>query len=76
MIEIWTKAVLVGAAVSFAAYLALANARRLARVSEFASRIPRSSLAVFLAFALVATLCAQKGGTNELMRTTESPLPT
>ena len=61
---IMRSALLFGAAVSFAAYLALANARRLARVSEFASRIPRSSLAVFFAFALVATLCAQKSGTN------------
>ena len=50
---------------SFAAWLVLVNRRRIARVSEFVSRIPRSSLSVFLAFALAATLCAQKqGGTN------------
>ena len=67
-----TKFALVGAAVSFTAWAVLANRRRIARVSEFVSRIPRSSLSMFLAFALVATLCAQKqGGTNELLRTTE-----
>ena len=49
-----------GAAVSFAAYLLLANRRRIARVSEFVSRIPRSSLSVFLAAVLIATVCAQK----------------
>ena len=50
---------LFGAAASFAAYLALANARHIARVSDALAKIPRAHLAAFLAFALVATLCAQ-----------------
>lgn len=64
MIDIWTKVVLVGAAGSFAAYLVLRHARQIARASNWLVRIPRSRLAVFLAFAFVATLCAQKSGTN------------
>ena len=65
MIEIWTRAVLVGAAAAFALYLAIAYARHIARVSDALAKIPRAHLAAFLAFALVATLCAQKpGGTN------------
>ena len=55
---------LAGAAVSFAAWVFLVNRRWIARVPEFVSRIPRSSLSVFLAFAIVATGVAQKGGTN------------
>ena len=53
-----------GAAVSFAAWVFLVNKRWIARIPEFISRIPRSSLSVFLAFAIVATGVAQKGGTN------------
>ena len=64
MTDFMTRLALVGAAVSFAAWVFLVNRRRLARVPEFVSRIPRSSLSVFLAFALVATGVAQKGGTN------------
>ena len=59
-----TKLALVGAAVSFAAWVFLVNKQRLARVPGFISRIPRSSLSVFLVFAIVATGVAQKGGTN------------
>ena len=59
-----TRLALVGAAVSFAAWVFLVNKGRIARVPEFISRIPRSSLSVFLAFAIVATSVAQKGGTN------------
>ena len=66
MIDIWTKAVLAGAAASFAAYLAMRHARRIACVSDWLVRVPRSRLAAFLLFAAVATVCAQKGGnTNE-----------
>ena len=64
MTDFLTRFSLVGAAVSFAAWLYLVNRRRIARVPEFISRIPRSSLSVFLAAALVATGVAQKGGTN------------
>ena len=55
---------LVGAAVFFAAWVTLANRGRLARAVEFVSRIPRSSVTVFLFFAVIATVCAQKSGTN------------
>ena len=64
MTDFMTRLALVGAAVSFAAWVFLVNKGRIARVSEFISRIPRSSLSVFLAFAIVATGVAQKGGTN------------
>jgi hypothetical protein len=65
MRDLLTDICLVGAAVSFAAYLALRHARRIACVSDWLVRVHRSHLAAFLAFAIVATLCAQKqGGTN------------
>lgn len=51
---------LVGAAVSFAAYLAMRYARRIARASDWLTHVPRPRLAVFLAFALVAMMYAQK----------------
>ena len=62
MIDIWTKLALAGAAVSFAAYLVMRHARRIACISDRIVRIPRSRLAAFLLFAAVATVCAQKGG--------------
>ena len=65
MSDFLTGLCILGAAASLALCLALKHARRLALVSEYVSRIPRPRLAAFLAFALVATLCAQKqGGTN------------
>ena len=64
MTDIWTKAVLLGAAVSFALYLALGHARRIVDFADTLSKIRRAHLAAFLAFAIAATLCAQKGGTN------------
>ena len=64
MTDFMTRLALVGAAVSFASWVFLVNKQRLARVPGFISRIPRSSLSVFLAFAIVATGVAQKGGTN------------
>ena len=69
--ELLTDICLVGAAASFAAYLALRYAQRIARASDWLVRVPRSRLAAFLAFAAIATVCAQKSGTNGLMRTTE-----
>ena len=57
-----TDICLVGAAVSFAAYLALRHARRIACVSDWLVRVHRSHLAAFLLFAAIATVCAQKGG--------------
>ena len=68
MIDIWTRAVLVGAAFSFAAYLAMRHARRIARASDWLTHVPRPRLAAFLAFALVAMIHAQKSGTNAPLR--------
>ena len=48
------------AAASFAAYLAMRHARRIARASDWLTHVPRPRLAAFLAFALAATLCAQR----------------
>ena len=63
--ELLTNICLTGAAVSFAAWAVLVNRRRIAYISEFVSRIPRSSLSVFLAFSIIATILAQKpDGTN------------
>ena len=46
---------LLGAAVSFALYLALRYARQVAGVADALAKVRRSHLAVFLAFALKAT---------------------
>ncbi|MBO7683533.1 MAG: hypothetical protein J6T51_02265, partial [Kiritimatiellae bacterium] len=65
MREFLTDFCLVGAAVLFAAWVYLASRRRIARAAEAVAKVPRSSIAAFLAFALVATGVAQKqGGTN------------
>ena len=72
MADFLTRLCILGAAVSFAAWVFLVNWRRIAQFHEFVSRIPPSQLAAFLAFVLVATVVAQKrGGTNEVLRTTE-----
>ena len=60
MTDILAKIALVGAAVSFAAYLAMRHARRIARASDWLTHVPRPRLAAFLAFALVAMMYAQK----------------
>ena len=71
---------LVGAAVSFAAYLAMRHARRIARASDWLTHVPRPRLAAFLAFALVAMMYAQKRngelrmGNGELRNLPDSPL--
>ena len=54
--DLLTDICLFGAAASFAAYLALRYAQRIARASDWLVRVPRSRLAAFLAFALIATL--------------------
>ena len=60
-----TRLALVGAAVSFVACLVAANLHRIIKFNDFVSRVPRSNLAVFVLFATVATLSAQKPqGTN------------
>ena len=64
MADILTKVALVGAAGFFALYLALRCARQIADIADALAKIHRAHLAVFLAFTLVATLCAQKGATN------------
>ena len=62
--DLLTDICLVGAAVSFAAYFALRHARRIVRVSDWLVRVPRSQLTAFALFAAIATVCAQKSGTN------------
>ena len=54
--DLLTDICLVGAAVSFAAYLALRHTRRIARVSDWLVRIPRSHLAAFLLFAAIGKM--------------------
>ena len=66
--DLLTDICLFGAAASFAAYLALRYAQRIARASDWLVRVPRSHLAAFLAFALIATLSAQKGSTHAPLR--------
>ena len=77
MIDVLTNAALAGAAVLFAAWFVLANRGRIARAADRLVRIPRPRLAAFLFFAAVATLSAQKGGTNAnaALRTLNSQLP-
>ena len=69
--DLLTDICLVGAAAFSVAWVVLVNRGRLAQAAEFVSRLPRSGVAVFLFFAAIATVCAQKSGTNGLMRTTE-----
>ena len=71
------KLCMVGAAALFAAWFVLANRGRIARAADWLVRIPRPRLAAFLFFAAVATLSAQKGGTNasSALRTLNSQLP-
>ena len=70
------SALLAGAAVSFAAYLAMRHARRIARASDWLTHVPRPRLAAFLAFALVAMMYAQKSGTNGMARMGNAELRT
>ena len=62
MADILTRLALACAAALFAAWAVLANLRRIAAASDALAKIPRSRLAVFLFFAAIATLSAQKGG--------------
>ena len=65
MADFLTRLCIFGAAVSFALYVALRYTRQIADFADALAKIRRAHLAAFLAFAIVATLCAQKqGGTN------------
>ena len=65
MADVLTRPALAGAIVSFAVWLILASPRRFARASGCLAHVPRARLVAFLAFAAIATVCAQKpGGTN------------
>ena len=65
MTDILTKLCLVGAAVLFAAWLALWCRGCFVRAADAIARVSRARLAAFLFFVAVATVCAQKpGGTN------------
>ena len=62
MADILTRLALACASALLAAWAVLANLRRIAAASDALAKIPRSRLAVFLFFAAIATLSAQKGG--------------
>ena len=66
--DLLTDICLVGASVFSVAWVVLVNRGRLAQAAEFVSRLPRSGVAVFLFFAAIATVCAQKSGTNAPLR--------
>ena len=63
MTDILTRLCLAGAAASFSAWLVLANRRRIARAADALAKMSRPRIAAFLAFAAIATVCAQKSGT-------------
>ena len=60
-----TRLCLVGAAVLFAAWLVLRYRGCLARATAALAKVSRARLAAFLFFVAIATVCAQKSGTNE-----------
>ena len=72
--DLLTDICLVGASVFSVAWVVLVNRGRLAQAAEFVSRLPRSGVAVFLFFAAIATVCAQKSGTNEPPRSGNAEL--
>ena len=61
--DMLTGTCLAGAAVLFAAWVALLNRGRLARAADAIAKMSRPSIAAFLFFAAIATVCAQKSGT-------------
>ena len=63
--DLLTDFALVGAAVLFAAWLLLVSRGRLAWAADRIAKTSRSAIAAFLFFVTVATVCAQKSGTNE-----------
>ena len=63
MTDFLTGVLIVGAAVSFSAWLVLANRRRIARAADALAKMSRPRIAAFLAFVAIATVCAQKSGT-------------
>ena len=66
MMDFLTKLCLTGAAVLFAAWMALRCRGCVVRATDALAKVSRARLAAFLFFVAVATVCAQKpGGTNE-----------
>ena len=74
MRDFLTEFALAGAAILFAAWLLLVSRRRLAWAADRIAKTSRSAIAVFLFFVTVATVCAQKSGTNEPPRGVSSGL--
>ena len=71
--DLLTDICLVGAAATSVAWVLLINRGRMARVANRIAKTSRSAIAAFLFFAAIATVCAQKSGTNEPPRGASSP---
>ena len=65
---------LVGAAAFSVAWVMLINRGRMARAADRIAKTSRSAVAAFLFFAAIATVCAQKSGTNEPPRSGNAEL--
>ena len=71
--DLLTDICLVGAAATSVAWVMLINRGRMARAADRIAKTSRSAVAAFLFFAAIATVCAQKSGTNEPPRGASSP---
>ena len=65
MRDFLTEVALACAAILFSAWLLLVSRGRLAWAADRIAKTSRSAIAAFLFFVTVATVCAQKSGTNE-----------
>ena len=75
MMDFLTRFALVGAALMFAAWVVLANRRRIACAADALAKISRARIAAFFVFVAIATVCAQKpGGTNDPPQGIGNPL--
>ena len=72
--DLLTDICLVGAAATSVAWVVLINRGRLARAADRIAKTSRSAVAAFLFFAAIATVCAQKSGTNEPPRSGNAEL--
>ena len=72
--DLLTGICLVGAAATSVAWVLLINRGRMARAADRIAKTSRSAVAAFLFFAAIATVCAQKSGTNEPPRSGNAEL--